>query len=94
MNFNSEVLDLICIQTVCKSNQQTTLVGKELTLKAPITTAATSFPIFENNKVWYFKRIVCQQTILMKYHALFIIFEKQQNLKPSSAAYYRWRFKS
>ena len=32
--------------------------------------------------------IVCQQTILMKYHALFVIFEekKQQNFKLSSAA--------
>ena len=36
---------------------------------------ASSFLIFEKNKVWYFMRIVCQQTILMKYHALFIIFE-------------------
>ena len=26
--------------------------------------------------VWYIMRIVCQQTILMKNHALFIIFEK------------------
>ena len=26
-------------------------------------------------------RIVCQQTILMKYHALFVIFEKAQNFK-------------
>ena len=32
---------------------------------------------------------VCQQTILMKYHALFVIFE---NLKLSSAANYSWRF--
>ena len=52
-----------------------------LTLKAPITTAAnrkfwTSFLIFEKNKVWYFMRIVCQQTIPMKYHALFVNFEK------------------
>ena len=52
-----------------------------LTLKAPITTAAddnfaTSFLIFKRNKEWYFMRIVCQQTILMKYHALFVIFEK------------------
>ena len=31
---------------------------------------------FWKNKVWYFIRIVCQQTILMKYHALFVIFEK------------------
>ena len=39
-------------------------------------------------------RIVCQQTILMKYHNLFVIFEKkQQNLKLSFAAKYRWRFK-
>ena len=35
-----------------------------------------SFPIFEKNKVWYFMRIVCQQTIIMKYHALFVILEK------------------
>ena len=52
-----------------------------LTLKAPITTAAetnfaTSIQIFETNKVWYFMRIVCQQTILMIYHALFVIFDK------------------
>ena len=26
-------------------------------------------------------RIVCQQTILMKYHALFVILKKRQNLK-------------
>ena len=44
-------------------------------------------------------RIVCWQTILMKYHVLFVImkyhvlfviFEKQQHLKLSSAANYRW----
>ena len=58
-----------------------------LTLKAPITTAAdnkfflTSFLIFDKNKVWYFMRIICQQTILMKYHALFVIFEKQENFE-------------
>ena len=40
------------------------------------------------------------QTILMKYHALFVILEKkkkkkkQQNLKLSSAANYRWRYSS
>ena len=52
-----------------------------LTLKTPITTAAEDkfcdiFPNFRKNKVWYFMRIVCQQMILMKYHALFVIFEK------------------
>ena len=36
---------------------------------------ATSFLIFDKNKVWYLKRIVCQQTILLKHHALFVIFE-------------------
>ena len=51
-----------------------------LNLKAPITTAADDkfceiFPNFRK-KAWYFMRIVCQQTILMKYHALFVIFEK------------------
>ena len=45
-----------------------------LTLKAPITTAVDDkfcdiFPIFNKNKVWYYMRIVCQQTILMKDHA-------------------------
>ena len=34
------------------------------------------FLVFDKNKVWYFMRIVCQQTILMKGHALFVIFEK------------------
>ena len=38
-------------------------------------------------------RIVCQQTILMNYHAVFVIFEKQQNLKLSSAAKCSWPFK-
>ena len=28
----------------------------------------------------------------MKYHALFVILKKRQNLKLSSAANYRWRF--
>ena len=39
------------------------------------TNFATSFSIFEKNMVWYFMGIVCQQTIPMKYHALFVIFE-------------------
>ena len=52
-----------------------------LTLKAPIMTAADDkfcdiFPSFRKNKVWYYMRIVCQQMILMKYHALFVVFEK------------------
>ena len=37
-------------------------------------------------------RIVCQQTILMKYHALVVTFEKQQNIKLPSAANYMWHF--
>ena len=54
---------------------------KAVTLKAPITTAADDkfwdiFPNFRKNRVWYFMRIVCWQTILMKYHALFVNFEK------------------
>ena len=53
-----------------------------LTLKASITTAANDkfCNIFLNfqkkKKVWYFVRIFCQQTILMKYHAFLVIFEK------------------
>ena len=54
---------------------------KVLTHKAPIMSAVDDkfcdiFPSFWQNKVWYFMRIVCQQTILMNYHALFVIFEK------------------
>ena len=41
------------------------------------TNFSTSFLIFETNKVWYFMRIVCQQTILVKYHALFVILKKK-----------------
>ena len=44
------------------------------------TNFATSFLIFEKNKVWYFMRIVCQQTILMKYHALFVNFEQSSKV--------------
>ena len=39
-------------------------------------------------------RNVCQQPILMKYHAIFVIFEKAVNLKLSSAANYRWHLNS
>ena len=40
------------------------------------TNFSTSFRIFEKkNKVWYCMRIVCQQTILMKYHALFFFLK-------------------
>ena len=37
---------------------------------------------------------VCQEMILMKYHALSVIFwgKNLQNLKLSSAANYMWRF--
>ena len=71
-----------------------------LTLKAPITTAADDnfcniFTYFLQKVRYdrYIMRIGCQQTILMKYHALFVIFVKRQNSKLSSAANYRWRFK-
>ena len=40
------------------------------------TNFVTSFQIFDKNKVWYYRRLVCQQTILMKYHALFVNFEE------------------
>ena len=52
-----------------------------LTLKAPITIAANNicdiFLNFQKNKVWYFIKIVCKQTIHMKCIALFVIFEKK-----------------
>ena len=38
-------------------------------------------------------RIVCQQTILMKYHALFIVFEKAAKFEIFVCCKSRWRFK-
>ena len=37
------------------------------------------FPSFRKNEVWYYMRIVCQELILMEYHALFVTFEKAAN---------------
>ena len=68
-----------------------------LTLKAPITTSADhkfcDISIFDKNKGRYFVRIVCQQTILMKAATTVFFGKKRQNLKLSSAANHRWRFK-
>ena len=52
------------------------------------------FLIFEGNRECYYMRIVCQQrTILVKYHALFVIIFKQwQILKSSTAANNMRRF--
>ena len=51
-----------------------------LTPKVPITTAADNkfcviFPDFQKVRSCFI-RIVCKQTILMKYHVLFVIVEK------------------
>ena len=59
----------------CISNSRPLLNWEiEVTLKAPITTAADDkfcdiFPCFRQKKVWYFMRI-------MKYYASFVILEK------------------
>ena len=37
------------------------------------------FPNFLKSKVWYFMETVCQQMILMKYQALYVIFEKKSS---------------
>ena len=57
----------------------------------PIKTAADHkyfdiFPNFRKSKVSYFMRIVYQQTILMKYHALFAIFENKHKIMIVSPA--------
>ena len=54
------------------------------------TNFAISFLVFDKNKVCYYVRIVCQQKILIKYHAFFVISKEQHNLKLSSATNYRW----
>ena len=42
---------------------------------------STSFQfLFKKNKVWNFMRIVCQQTILVKYHVLIVILEKNTTI--------------
>ena len=71
-------LGLLCLfKRLLKTFQKMT---KEEDLKSQsqlqqTTNFGISFPIFDKNKVYYM-RIVCQQTILMKYHALFVTFEK------------------
>ena len=40
-----------------------------------MTNSVTPFLVFDKNKI-YFIRIFCQQAIVMKYHTLFVIFEK------------------
>ena len=87
------------VQTIRKGYQQTTKVAasKEKFNQSQLqqtTNFSTSFLIFEKNKEWYFMRIVCQQTILMKYHAYLLFLKKGQNLKLLSAANYRWHFKN
>ena len=37
--------------------------------------------------------MIYHENCLVKYHALFVIFEKAAKFKLSSAANYRWRFK-
>ena len=71
--------------------------SRYLNLKGPITTAADDkfFNIFLNfrkNKITYFMRIVCQQTILMNIIPYLLFLKKRQNVKLLSAANYRWRF--
>ena len=51
-----------------------------------MTNFVTSFVIFEKNKVRYFMNIVCQQTFLIIYHVLFVIFEKKTAKIESFAA--------
>ena len=70
----------------CQNKLMPTIYGI-FTHKAPIKTAADDkiwhffpnfqilFLIFRKNKVWYYMRIVCQQSILTKYRALFVAFE-------------------
>ena len=62
-----------------------------LTLKAPITTAADDkfCDIFSN-----FRKIkACWQTILMKYHVLFVVFEKAAKFEIVVCCKNKWRFK-
>ena len=68
-----------------------------LTLKAPIPTAADDkfcdiFSNFRKKKGTIFHENRLPAEILMKYHALFVIFEKWQNFILLSAANYRWPF--
>ena len=57
-----------------------TLTLKHQSRLRQTTNFVTSLLIFERNKEWYFMRIVCKQTILMKYHALFVILKMRQSL--------------
>ena len=65
----------ILFAKVISRQQKLLLAGKELTLKVPPIICSRQFEILMRfskikNKAWYFMRIVCWQTILMKYHTL------------------------
>ena len=86
-----KILDHDFLFYCCYFHVQSVVIKEEcykvLTIKAAITTEA------DDKFCDIFPNFFCQQSILMKYQALFFILKKQQNLTLSSAAKYRWRFK-
>ena len=70
------MLSIVLSSTISIANSMDYYPLKRQSQLQQMTNFATSFLVFDKNKVWYFMRIVCQQTILMKYHALLVIFEK------------------
>ena len=73
-------------------------LGKLLTLKAPITTAADDkyceiSPNYRKKYGMIFHENCLPADDSHEISCLICFFEKRQNLKLSSAATYRWRFK-
>ena len=69
-----------------------------LALKAPITTAADDkfcefFSIFDKNKIWYSRESSASRRFSWNIIPYWLLLKKCQNLKLTSAANYRWRFK-
>ena len=68
--------DNVCIILTKSAHSYVSAVESSNFIMQQTTNFAISGLIFDKNKKCYFMRIVCQQTILVKYHALFVSFEK------------------
>ena len=78
-----------------QTNKQRLINPKSATYNLQQTTNSNFAGFFSKitNKAWYFTRIVCWQTILMKYHTLFLSKARKDVTKFVVCCSHDWRFK-
>ena len=93
--------NIFCLENVCQSLSAAYIqMHSMLTLKAPLIICSRQkipkIAAFSKitNKGWYFMRIVCWQTILMKCHSLFLMKIRKDVTKFVVCCSSDWRFKS